>query len=300
LKLLLSAAVLLVAVSYAAKTEAQQAVTQTSNSSSPANDEARGANHEASREPDSSSTAFMHIPDFDPAMLEGDDEGQASQQSSASGQSNLPAAPMPQNGTSVPTNRQTKRILGIIPNFRSVSADDKLPPQTVKEKFIDATQDSFDYSSVLIPILLAGFNMAEDATPEFGQGARGYGRYFWHSAVDQTSENYFVEFAFPVLTHEDSRYYTKGRGGFWKRTGYAMSRSVITRTDKGKETFNLSEVLGAGSSAALSTAYYPSKERTFSNVGTAWALDVGIDSFTIFLREFWPDINHKFFHYTEE
>src|ERR1035437_8345252 len=31
---------------------------------------------------------------------------------------------------------QTKRILGIIPNFRSVSTDDKIPPQSAKEKFI--------------------------------------------------------------------------------------------------------------------------------------------------------------------
>ncbi len=240
----------------------------------------------------------MHIPEYDPALSDGSDEAQAAQ-SSNPGKDSLPAAPTAQNGTTEPTNRQTKRILGIIPNFRSVSADEKLPPQSVKEKFIDATQDSFDYSSVLIPILLAGFGMAENSTPEFGQGARGYARYFWHSAVDQTSENYFVEFAFPVLTHEDSRYYTMGRGGFWKRTKYAMSRAVITRTDSGKETFNISEVMGAGSSAALSTAYYPSKERKFSTVGSAWALDVGIDAFTVFLREFWPDINHAVFHYQE-
>src|SRR5580693_6678737 len=34
---------------------------------------------------------------------------------------------------------QTKRILGVIPNFRSVSTSDVLPAQTVKEKFLTAT-----------------------------------------------------------------------------------------------------------------------------------------------------------------
>ena len=59
--------------------------------------------------------------------------------------------------------------------------------------------------------------------PEFHQGAVGYGRYFWHSAVDQTSENYMVEFIMPVVTREDTRFYTLGRGGFVKRTGYALA-----------------------------------------------------------------------------
>ena len=173
---------------------------------------------------------------------------------------------------------QTKRILGIIPNFRSVSADEKLPPMTVKEKFLTATHDSFDYSSIFIPLPLPAIRMATDATPEFGQGAAGYGQYFWHTALDQTSENYMVEFVFPSITHQDNRYYTLGRGGFFKRTGYALSRAVITRNDAGNETFNTSEVVGAGAAAGLSTLYYPSSKRTLSNVGSEWAINIGIDA----------------------
>jgi hypothetical protein len=127
----------------------------------------------------------------------------------------------------------------------------------------------------------------------------GYGRYLWHSAVDQTTENYFVEFVFPVLTREDSRYYTLGHGGFIKRSGYAVSRAVVTRSDSGKSVFNVSEVAGAGVSAGLANLYYPARERSFSNTGTSWGLDVGIDAFTFVLKEFWPDVNHKFFHYQD-
>ena len=65
--------------------------------------------------------------------------------------------------------KQTKRILGIVPNFRAVSADEKLPPETVKEKLIDATEDSFDYSSIFVPAALAGYSMARKATPQFHQ-----------------------------------------------------------------------------------------------------------------------------------
>src|ERR1700735_4131335 len=45
-----------------------------------------------------------------------------------------PAAQQSPN-TASGEGKQTKRILGIVPNFRSVSADVKLPPQSVKEKF---------------------------------------------------------------------------------------------------------------------------------------------------------------------
>ena len=191
---------------------------------------------------------------------------------------------------------QTKRILGIIPNFRSVSTDEKLPPQSVKDKFIDATDDSFDYSSVFVPAMLAAYSLGTNADPEFGHGAVGYGRYFWHAAVDQTSENYMVEFIMPVVTREDTRYYTLGRGGFIKRASYAISRVVVTRTDAGNESFNFSEVIGAGASSGISSLYYPSRERSFGNTASEWSIDMGIDGASFLVREFWPDINRKLFH----
>jgi hypothetical protein len=216
----------------------------------------------------------------------------------SSTEDSLPDDPAQQNP--VPTRKpQTKRILGIVPNFRAVSTDEKLPPQTVKEKFVTTTQDSFDYSAAVIPIVLAGYSMAVDANPSFGQGLSGYGQYLWRAALDQTSENYLVEFVVPVMTRQDSRYYTLGRGGFFKRTGYALSRAVITRSDSGKNVFNTSEVVGAGASAGLSSTYYPASQRSFSSTVDQWGLNVGVDAFTFVLKEFWPDINHKFFHYDD-
>ena len=233
--------------------------------------------------------------------------GLAQQASSANGTSSSAALPDAPQSAQSPAQKasdpnveerlpQTKRILGIIPNFRSVSTDETLPPQSVKDKFMEATQDSFDYSSIIIPGVLAGYSMASDAYPEFHQGAAGYARYFWHAAVDQTSENYMVEFIMPVITREDTRYYTLGRGGFVKRAGYALSRAVVTRTDAGNEAFNISEVVGAGASSGLSSLYYPSRERSFSNTASEWGLDIGIDSASFLAREFWPDINRHVFH----
>jgi hypothetical protein len=235
------------------------------------------------------------------ASAESADSESASQPGADAEQSTGAAAPSSQSpatqfGREEEEGQQTKRILGIIPNFRAVSANQKLPPESVKDKFVGATQDSFDYSSIFFPAIIAVYNMDQRTTPEFHEGAAGFARYFWHSAVDQTSENYFVEFIFPTITREDPRYYTLGHGGFLKRTGYALSRAVMTRSDSGTEVFNLSEVVGAGAAAGVSNLYYPSASRSLSSTGAEWATDVGVDAGVFWFREFWPDINRHVFH----
>jgi hypothetical protein len=226
-----------------------------------------------------------------------------------------PSATMEQNETAPPpavdpkstagatgssdTGRQTKRILYIVPNFRAVSADQNLPPQSVKEKLKTATLDSVDYSSFLFVAIQSGIAQAHNANPEFHQGAAAYGRYYWHTYADYADENLWVEFILPAALRQDSRYYTKGRGGFVNRFAYSFSRIAITRTDAGGETFNASEIVGAGAAAGISGLYYPSSDRTFTKTYQRWITSVVIDGGTFIFKEFWPDINNKFFHQTD-
>jgi hypothetical protein len=248
----------------------------------------------AAQQSQAGSSPPVVLADFETAFPAPDSASQTP--AAAPAQSPAPQNQPAQSAQDESSGQQTKRILGIIPNFRAVSANQKLPPETVKEKFIDCTEDSFDYSAIFIPAVIAGYNMDKRATPEFHQGAAGYARYFWHSAVDQTSENYMVEFIFPTITREDSRYYTLGHGGFIKRTGYALSRAVITRSNSGRETFNVSEVVGAGAASGISNLYYPSASRSVGNTASEWGEDVGIDALSFWFKEFWPDINRRLFH----
>jgi hypothetical protein len=192
--------------------------------------------------------------------------------------------------------KQTKRILYIVPNFRAVSADQQLPPQTVKDKFMTAALDSVDYSAFIFVAIQAGIAEARNSTPEFQQGWPGYGRYYWHTYADYVNENLWVEFLLPAALHQDSRYYTLGRGGFAKRLAYSVSRVAITRTDSGHETFNASEIIGAGAAAGVSSLYYPSQERTFTKTYQLWFTSIAIDAGSSLFKEFWPDINNKIFH----
>ncbi len=213
----------------------------------------------------------------------------------------LPEKPQPQEKTTgkKPASdgqnepKQPKRILYIIPNYRAVSADTQLPALTAKQKFSLATQDSFDYSSFTLVALLAEAGQLQRSYPEFGDGLGAYGRYYWHSFVDQAVGNYMTEAIVPVVTREDPRYYTLGHGGVLRRTGYAISRLLVTRTDSGGSSFNFSEIVGNGAAAGIAGLYYPSQERTWTKTGQRWLAQVAIDGAANVFKEFWPDISNK-------
>jgi hypothetical protein len=192
--------------------------------------------------------------------------------------------------------KQTKRILGIIPNFRSVTVDEKLPPITAHEKFKLGFYDTFDYSDFIYVGILSGISEAQNSYPEFHKGVPGYARYYWHSFADTLDGNLMTEFILPVVTHEDPRLYTLGRGNVFKRTGYIASRLVITRSDSGHSTPNISEIVGNGAAAGIATLYYPSPERTWTKTGQRWVTQIALDGFANVVKEFWPDINAKIFH----
>jgi len=194
------------------------------------------------------------------------------------------------------TGTSNDRLFWTLPNFLTVDTQN-IPPLSTGQKFKVVTRSSFDYIEYPWYGLLAGISQAENSEPEYGQGAEGYGKRYGAAFADGTIENFMVGAIVPSLLHQDPRYYQLGKGGFWHRTGYALSRLVITRSDSGQREFNYSEVLGSGASAAISTfSYHPSAERTASNTMSVWGTQVGYDALTYFVREFWPDIHRKFRH----
>lgn len=219
--------------------------------------------------------------------------------------SSLPDAPLPaqqmqetRQGVQNQGNegKQTKRILGIIPNFRSVSVDEKLPALSSREKFKLTIEDSFDYSNFIYVGILSGIAQAEGSYPEFKTGGPAYARYYWHSFADTLNGNLMTEFIVPVATKQDPRYYTLERGSVLARTGYAVGRLFVTRTDRDGRAFNFSEVVGNGAAAGISNLYYPEPERTWTKTGQRWVTQVSLDGFSNLIKEFWPDVNSKLFH----
>jgi hypothetical protein len=193
------------------------------------------------------------------------------------------------------------RLFFALPNFLSVESADLIPPLTTKQKFAVVTRSSFDYIQVPWYAFLAGVSQAENSEPGYGQGAAGYGKRFGAAFADGSIENYWTSAILPSVFKQDPRFYRLGKGGFWHRTGYAISRIVVTRSDSGSSQFNVSEVFGSAIAAGISTySYHPHADKTLSNTASVWGSQIAYDAGTIILKEFWPDIRRKLTHKRSE
>ncbi len=187
-----------------------------------------------------------------------------------------------------------KRVFGVLPNYRTVNETGTYTPITVKQKFIIASKDSFDYPLVLLAGAFAGLGQLADQNESFGQGTAGFARRLGTAYGDQAIGNMMTEAIFPSFLHEDPRYFRRVEGPKWSRTYYALTRIFVTRTDSGRRRFNFSEVLGNATGVAVSNLYYPAG-RTANNNIAKLGEQLGTDAISQVLKEFWPDIKRKLF-----
>ncbi len=165
---------------------------------------------------------------------------------------------------------------------------------TAKQKLTIASKDSFDYPLVILAGMFAGLDQLTNSDPSFGQGVKGYAHRLGAWYADESIGNMMTEGIFPSLLHQDPRYFRKGSGSIKSRTGYALSRVVITDKDGGGKQFDYSEWLGNATGVAISQAYHPDN-RTAADATELLLEQVGTDALSQVLKEFWPDIKRKLF-----
>ncbi len=254
--------------------------------------------------PDPSAQTPAQTPAKSPAQPNAQNEPKKAPESGspAQGQSN-PGAVVP-GSTSTQgkvAGTSNDRLFYALPNFLSLENAGNVPPLTTGQKFNVVFRGSFDYIQIPWYGFLAGISQAENSEPGFGQGAEGYGKRFGAAFADGTIENFLTGAVLPSLLRQDPRFFQSGKGGFTRRTGYAIGRIFVTRTDSGGSQFNYSEVVGSAMSAAISTySYHPKADKTLSNAASVWGTQVGYDTITIVVKEFWPDIHRKLSHKRKE
>ena len=197
------------------------------------------------------------------------------------------------------TGTQPHRILGLMPNYRSVSAGEIPPPPGFKQSFKIATRQAFDYSSFVflgITTASAYWQGSHPSLNTWNGGNNVFWAYLWRGFLDKTDGNYQSAWILPTLLHEDTRYYAMGHGSKWKRLGYAMSRVAVARTYEGHSTPNLAGLGGKVGTQFVSRTYYPPGSETFGVLATKFAYSCARDmGFTVF-REFYPDIAIHILH----
>ncbi|MGB6200236.1 MAG: hypothetical protein WA871_08840 [Candidatus Acidiferrales bacterium] len=197
------------------------------------------------------------------------------------------------NGSSAGSN---DRLFFALPNFGTVENADNIKPLTTRQKFDLQWRSTFDPVEFPYVGLLAGISQARNSDPGYGQGALGYAKRYGAGFLDSVDENFMVGAIYPSLLKQDPRYYQMGKGGFFRRTSYAVSRIIVTRSDAGNRQFNFSEILGSATGAAIGTTYRVGDERSVGDAASDWVTQMGWDAVSNLLKEFWPDIRHALHH----
>ena len=203
-----------------------------------------------------------------------------------------PDVPVDANGNPIPLDRrQPQRILGFMPNFRSVSGGAKPPPPGWKNNFIVATRQATDYSRFiflgLTSLTAEGMNMH----PALGKGIGGFYAYTWRGFLDKTDNTYLSAWLLPSLLHEDTRFYALGNEhSIVVRELYVISRQAVARTYGGRQTPNIAGLGGKVLTQVVSRYYYPPSASTFGVLASKFGYSVMRDVIFSSIREFYPDI----------
>lgn len=165
-----------------------------------------------------------------------------------------------------------------------------VPRLTAGNKFAMGVKDSISPFSMAGWVASALYAQALNGAPNYGSNGRAFTQRLGASAARASSEDIFSNSIMAPILHEDPRYYKMGRGhSFLKRTIYAATRTIITRSDDGHATANLSLITGNMAGAALTNLYYPQRNRTFSQTTETFAGSIGGSALGFVVSEFLSD-----------
>ena len=194
-----------------------------------------------------------------------------------------------------PPASSDERILGVIPNYQTVSDPNLRPaPLTVAGKWKLFVRETVDPYSFVSAAMGAALSQSSASDPKYGNGLRPYMQRFGAATADLATQNFFSDAVLASLLHQDPRYYRMGpEHSVVARVWYSMSRLAVTRQDSGRAAFNVSGVLGMAMGIALSNAYYPNDSVNGSVTGSRFITSITGASLGNLLPEFWPDVKRK-------
>lgn len=171
-------------------------------------------------------------------------------------------------------SQERQRLLGVVPNFY-VSYVPDAAPLTSHQKLKLATHETFDWMAFVGASVAAAIDQSTAAHPGFGDGASGYAKRWAATFADNRTGDFLSHYVFASMFHQDPRYFYQGTGSTASRFIHALSSPFVARSDRGGPMPNYAYVLGNLGAAALSNAYYPSRERggglIFSNIAIGLA-----------------------------
>lgn len=168
------------------------------------------------------------------------------------------------------------------------------PRQTFANEFLASLKMAVAPPAIIGWLASAGYGVGTDSSPNYtGSTGSKFGQSLGAAAARASSETIFGNGVLAPVLHLDPRYYRMGKGNnFFKRTGYAITRPVITRTNGGHHMLNLWDLGGDFAGAALTPVYYPPLNTSTQEILKTWGGSVGGDALAFFVSEYLPDVLH--------
>ena len=156
-------------------------------------------------------------------------------------------------------------------------------------------QNRIYLKSLINPVLyvkaaLSGtIDHANNKPQEWEQGASGY----WKRVANITGQygiQRTVTFGLSTLFHEDNRYFGSGKKGFWNRTGYAVSSSILARHADGSRYPSVSLIGGFAAAAFISRSWQPPSTHSAGDGAASFGYSMGYNALVSVVKEFLPDM----------
>ena len=163
-------------------------------------------------------------------------------------------------------------------------------PLTWQEKGYLALNNLADPANFGTIVGISAISVAADSHSAYGPGLKGFGKSVGISYVQDVSSQFFRGFTFPILFHQDPRYFRMSNAPLTKRILYSVSRTVISRHDDGSTMPNYSVLLDYPLEAVLANQYVPGVHTDLSSTVTRIATGYALDPVNNLLDEFLPDV----------
>jgi hypothetical protein len=164
-------------------------------------------------------------------------------------------------------------------------------PLSQKQKYLYSLHEVAGPSRWFSYAARAALTQSRQSPDAWGKGpdafavrmADNFGRSFVHEGIAA---------GIRALDHEDPRYFRLGTGTKWQRVKYALTRTVIARSDNGGWVPALSRIAADYATPFIAQTWRPepfSAARGFRGGSLAIGADFGSNLW----KEFWPDLKKK-------
>src|SRR6476661_7253516 len=171
----------------------------------------------------------------------------------------------------------------------SLNIDSPRLKLSAKGKALFALDNTFGPQRLGERLFVTGIAQLRGDPYEWGGGTQGFAMRFG-SRVAHVGIRNSIRLGVDVGLKIDPRYDPCECSGFKARTGHALRRVVMSRSDSGKEILGIDTFAGAYITPVIYHTWYPDRLNTTDRLLLEGSLSLGWHAVGNVVREFWPEL----------